>query len=235
MNIFQSNLIVSALINALPFIIISFPFISACYILIHVIDRRHPKFVDSVFIIGVMFSIVFVLSITVLTDSNIEEFRLSNLFDEYQLNIIPLNTIKEYYFMAMGGNINAIINLFGNIAIFIPIGFFISGKIRNKANIKTVAICFFISFFIEISQALFSRYGDIDDIIINTVGGYLGCLLFNYLNVIFSISDKLYKIKHKRKQLLLIIIVLIVVWLIFIILDFCIYSNIRSSLISLYS
>lgn len=231
MNLFQSDLIVSTFINALPFIIISFPFILVCYILVHAIDIRRPKFLDSVFIIGIMTSIVFVLAITILTDLNIDEFRISNLYDKNQLNIIPFKTIKEYYIMVMGGNINAIVNLIGNIVVFIPIGFFISGKIRNKARTKTVIICFLISFFIEILQALFSRYGDIDDIIINTVGGYLGCLLFNYLNVIFSISDKLYKTKHKRSQLLLIVIFLNVFWIVFVIIVFCTYSSIRNLLI----
>lgn len=235
MNIIQSDLIYSTLINAIPFMLLSLPFLCICYFSIHTIEKRFPEFFDSVFIVGIMLSVIFVLSITIFPDLNISEFSLSNLFDKYQRNIIPLNTLKEYYFLAMGGNTNAMVNIIGNAAIFIPIGFFVSGKIRNKVGIKTITICFIISLAIEILQTLFSRYGDVDDIIINTVGGYLGYLLFNYLNVIFDISGKLYKIQHNRKQLLFLYFIPIIIWSIFIILIFCKYSNIKNLLTSFYS
>ena len=74
-----------------------------------------------------------------------------------------------------------IINIIGNIAMFIPVGIVWPICFRKLDNIKKTVfagICF--SIFIELSQLLSpERHTDIDDIILNTSGVMIGaCVIF---------------------------------------------------------
>ena len=62
--------------------------------------------------------------------------------------------------------------------MFIPIGFLIK-HLWNFSNKKTLILGFSISLFIEIVQLFLNRTSDIDDLILNTLGTYLGILLLN--------------------------------------------------------
>ena len=106
----NSEIILTTIINASPFMILSIPFTIISYILIHIVYKCKPKVVDSIFVLCIYFSIIFILSITILPDMNLEIFDINNIFDEYHFNLTPLNTIKPYYLMAMGGDLSAIIN-----------------------------------------------------------------------------------------------------------------------------
>lgn len=69
-------------------------------------------------------------------------------------------------------------NFIGNILLFIPFGFLIRYK---SARIKTPAIvvlAFLLSCSIETIQYLFlCGVTDIDDVLLNTLGAYIGCLI----------------------------------------------------------
>lgn len=74
-----------------------------------------------------------------------------------------------------------LINIIGNIAMFIPVGIVWPICFRKLDNIKKTVfagICFII--FIELSQLLCpARHTDIDDIILNTSGVMIGaCVIF---------------------------------------------------------
>ena len=65
-----------------------------------------------------------------------------------------------------------------NVALFIPLGFLLPvlwKKFRNPCN--TLLFCFSASLFIEISQIFTYRLSDINDLITNTLGGFLGYFL----------------------------------------------------------
>ena len=70
------------------------------------------------------------------------------------------------------------INFPGNIIMFLPVGFFaalFSDKPRWwKSTLLTAAL----SLFIEVFQLFVSRGTDVDDLILNTMGGLLGYLTF---------------------------------------------------------
>ena len=75
-----------------------------------------------------------------------------------------------------------IINLFG----FIPFGFLIILITKNRLSIlKAMAICGLLSLSIEIGQLFIAeRVTELDDLILNTLGGALGALLgILYLNI----------------------------------------------------
>ena len=74
-------------------------------------------------------------------------------------------------------------NLFGNILIFVPYGFFISVASRMRGFLMTLFYSFGLSLGVEVFQLL-TRVGsfDVDDLLLNTIGGILGYVLFLICN-----------------------------------------------------
>ena len=72
-------------------------------------------------------------------------------------------------------------NFFGNVLLFIPLGFFEvllhPAETRKKQLLMTVAVSAGISLFIEFAQCFTYRVPDVDEIILNTLGGVLGVLM----------------------------------------------------------
>jgi glycopeptide antibiotics resistance protein len=81
------------------------------------------------------------------------------------------------------------LEVWGNLAIFIPLGCFFS--INNKKggwwHIVDILVIMSFSVFIELSQAIFAiGMGDIRDMILNTSGGPIGIYLYKLLKVMFK-------------------------------------------------
>ncbi len=79
----------------------------------------------------------------------------------------------------------ALDNIIGNIILFIPLGIFLPFLSTKFRSIKIVAVfCFLSSMSIEATQLLMRHFNtyrmvDIDDIILNTLGGIMGWLIFS--------------------------------------------------------
>lgn len=119
--------------------------------------------------------------------------RTASVVREY--NLIPFKTIKNYIkYRAHVNTKTLIINIIGNVVAFMPMGFFIPILFRNKRNL--VEVLFFsslISLVVEFIQYRFVVGSfDVDDIILNTLGGVIGYILF-------LIIYRIYK-KWKRKK-----------------------------------
>ena len=76
------------------------------------------------------------------------------------------------------------LNLFGNVGLFIPFGFFLAGFLCQSSSRSPYVIAILsgcmLSFFIEFLQLFMpTRATDIDDIMLNTVGTCLGVMLFH--------------------------------------------------------
>lgn len=118
------------------------------------------------------------------------------LFDQSRpvirgVNLIPFHEIGQY----LSGSANVsrtvvISNIIGNIVIFTPLGLYLPLLInKNNSFLKNVFAVALISLSIEIIQFVFAiGISDIDDIILNTVGGALGIAIFNLLS--FWIKDR---------------------------------------------
>ena len=98
------------------------------------------------------------------------------------INLRPFATIGRYVRALMNGRYiqTSVINLFGNIILFVPLGCFLPAVFRRVRNFGL--FLFFqteIIVFIEIVQ-LFTLLGvcDIDDLILNTLGGVIGYAIF---------------------------------------------------------
>ena len=97
------------------------------------------------------------------------------------VNLIPLSTIAEYLQeITRGHRMAGIVNLFGNLAIFLPLGYMVASlipKMRRLGRILVLALC--LSMAIEASQyALAHGTADIDDVLLNVIGAALGYGLF---------------------------------------------------------
>lgn len=101
--------------------------------------------------------------------------------DTYHYNLKPFTEIKRYInYSREIGSFNVILNLIGNIVCFMPFGFVMPILSNKQRSIfKMTFLSFLCSVIIELIQ-LVSKLGscDIDDVILNTLGGVLGYIMF---------------------------------------------------------
>lgn len=100
---------------------------------------------------------------------------------EYRYNLVLFQEIKRALYCLENGNRSYFfLNVVMNIAAFAPFGFFlpiISGK--NKKFLNVFLLSLELTLTIEMLQLLF-RVGifDVDDIVMNTLGGILGYVIY---------------------------------------------------------
>ena len=99
--------------------------------------------------------------------------------ENYRYNLVPFKEIERFWTYRRELGIHSFYNLAGNILGFVPAGFFIPILMKNKRGfLFTSCVTFQMSFLVEVLQLIF-RVGsfDVDDMILNTLGGMLGYLL----------------------------------------------------------
>lgn len=109
-----------------------------------------------------------------------ESFRESTP-DYYRYNLIPFQEIMRYlrYYHSIGIG-RVCLNLLGNIIGFAPFGFFLPCISTRKLSFGAVTLFSMeFSIAVEVIQ-LITRVGccDVDDVILNTLGGMLGYLCY---------------------------------------------------------
>ena len=97
-------------------------------------------------------------------------------------------------------------NIIGNILLYMPFGFFITAYINERKIFPTVLLTFISSLSIELVQLLIGRVFDIDDIMLNLLGGILGACIYVWLD---RLRDKLPKALNKEWFMNLIMILLL--------------------------
>jgi len=118
-----------------------------------------------------------------------EKYGRTHISSEYRYNLTPFKEIKRFlnYREALG--LEAfVINLFGNIFVFSPFGFFLPVASRKcRKMLKMTGLTFLLSLFIETIQ-LVCRVGsfDVDDLILNTFGGLLGYIVFRIFDIVYG-------------------------------------------------
>ena len=95
-------------------------------------------------------------------------------------NFIPF---KEMFRYSFGSNL-FIKNVLGNIIMFVPYGFFVSYYLDLKKTLSAFLLVLLVSTSIETTQLLIGRVFDIDDIILNIVGGMIGFAIYKLLDLI---------------------------------------------------
>ncbi len=124
------------------------------------------------------------------------------------VNLTPFKEMFRYTF----GSDNFVKNIVGNILLFIPFGFFASYYLNTKKAWTPVIITLIVSLCAEGMQYYLGRIFDVDDIILNVLGGFLGYLIFVALSAVRSRLPKFMKSDNFLNVLVIVIIVLIVLF-----------------------
>ncbi len=104
-------------------------------------------------------------------------------------NFIPFREILRYN---MGSRL-FFKNVLGNTIMFLPYGFFISYYLKNEKPYLTIFLTIIASVSIEVVQMVIGRVFDVDDIILNVLGGSLGYGIYYLLNRIGNRLPSVFK------------------------------------------
>ena len=105
------------------------------------------------------------------------------------VNLVPFKEMFRYSF----GSPKFVKNVVGNILMFLPFGFFVSYYLKaNKVGYPLV-LTLIVSLTIELVQLKIGRVFDIDDVILNVIGGFCGFLIYVALSAIESRLPKFMK------------------------------------------
>lgn len=122
------------------------------------------------------------------------------------LNLVPFKEIFRYTF----GSEKFWKNIVGNILLFVPMGYFSSYFLNNKKVSTNFIGCLIICLCVEGMQYYIGRSFDIDDIILNVIGGFLGFLLYIALTAIKERLPKFMRSDGFLNFLLILIIILVI-------------------------
>ena len=117
-------------------------------------ERIYRIFGKILFLLYIVFLIYFLFLA--------EWYGRTEVTEEYRYNLELFKEIRRFLtYREQLGMFTVLANLLGNIMIFVPYGFFISMAGKSMGFFKIL----FLSF-------------DVDDILLNTIGGVLGYILF---------------------------------------------------------
>ena len=162
-------------------------------------NKKKFIFYKEVLYLGFLIYIICLFRVVSFQDVNFSDF-----------NIIPLKEISRYQF----GSRLFIKNVIGNMIMFIPYGFFISYILEEKKPFVPFFLTILVSVTIEITQYRIGRVFDIDDIILNIIGGVIGYIV--YLMTI-KIKNKLPSSLQKEYIYNIITLIIILVILLYLI------------------
>ncbi len=126
----------------------------------------------------------------------------TGVMKEYHYNLVLFREIRRFWqYREQLGMFAMFTNLFGNVIIFIPFGFFMPMASSRRSLFATVFYSFGLSLCVETFQ-LITRVGsfDVDDLLLNTVGGLTGYLIFVICAAIRRRHDSKKKNKNRRRQ-----------------------------------
>lgn len=103
-----------------------------------------------------------------------EILTMTELNSSGGMNLTPFSEILRYDFGTDMFNRN----VFGNILIFLPFGYLFGTYVNPKKIWPVLITTFLTSFSIEFVQLQVGRTFDVDDILLNVVGGIIGYLLY---------------------------------------------------------
>lgn len=217
------------LLQVIPFIFISIPFVLMHRIL-EIKKRQYGGIKTTKYrevgTIVLMYSLIFIGIITI--GVSIWFINLQFLSEHIQESIKSINIIPFIGILGIlsEGAVRGLVNILGNVFMFMPLGFCVALlSPKEKMTKYTVLTGAGVSLTVEIIQVFAIRSMDINDIILNTLGAFLGLKLLNLLEKhfynFFSRFDmtkigKVLTLKEKRK-IYIINVLQVVIWVIMIV------------------
>lgn len=115
------------------------------------------------------------------------ELVTSTDFESYSNNFVPLKEIMRYNYTSK----LFYKNVLGNMLLFVPFGYFVNYILKNRKFIIGTFLTLITSLSIELIQMNIGRSFDIDDIILNIIGGIVGYIIYV---ILYNIKEKLPKL-----------------------------------------
>ncbi|MCM3626781.1 VanZ family protein [Paenibacillus glycanilyticus] len=150
--------------------------------------------IKTIFLYGIfIFYLFFIIKIFLLSRISITEIFNSQRVINRSINLIPFYSIKDYLFSDSATLKRfSFSNVAGNIIILIPLGTYLSLFRKNKRVITNLLFIFLASLSVEIIQGLLGiGTSDIDDIILNVLGGWIGIFVYKLLALIWREEKKI--------------------------------------------
>lgn len=142
-------------------------------------DKKRIRFIGKIlFVLYIAFIIYFLIFS--------DWYGRSEMTSEYRYNLVLFREIKRFWeYREQLGMFAMFTNLFGNVLIFMPFGFFMPVAFRNKRFFSALCYSFGLSLCVETFQ-LVAKVGsfDVDDLLLNTAGGAAGYILYVVCNAI---------------------------------------------------
>lgn len=115
--------------------------------------------------------------------ANVFEAAAARIKSGIGINFVPLKTIRGYF--AVSGD-QFYVNVGGNIILFVPLGFGLPLLWRRMHNfILLNLVMLAVPALVEFIQLFIGRSVDVDDVILNFVGGAIGALAYTAVKLIF--------------------------------------------------
>lgn len=111
-----------------------------------------------------------------------------NLSNNIGYNLKPFNEIKRYMSnKSQIGDFISNLNIYGNVLLFIPYGIILPFIKRKRKVLGVIFSTMMFSITIELLQYIF-KVGvfDIDDIILNTLGGFVGYIVYKIFRLCYN-------------------------------------------------
>ena len=137
--------------------------------------------------------ILFILYFLIFSDW----YGRNQVLENYHYNLIPFQEIRRFWEYRARLGVWSVVNLLGNVLVFVPFGFFEPMASKHRSFLGTVADGIFLSMVVEVFQ-LVTKVGrfDVDDLMLNTLGAVIGYLVFLICNAI----RRMYGAKRKKTR-----------------------------------
>jgi len=123
-------------------------------------------------------------------------------------NLIPFTEILRYKVGTQGFRMNVI----GNILIFVPFGYFVSGYVKATKISHILVVSAITSTTVEFVQRFIGRSFDVDDILLNVVGAIIGFLVYIGFTAIKKHLPKFFRSDTFYNILCIVLAVLVILY-----------------------
>lgn len=152
-----------------------FTMLVGVFILFKLLSKNEVKYKKSNYLLWITIFVIYIIGVINVTG-------LSTLAQAHGYNFkIFRNTINLDLFTTDNYNFRM---YYLNILMFIPLGVLLPIVYKSKVFIKTMMMAMLFTSFIEFSQLFNSRSTDIDDIILNIIGCFIGYIIYSVLSLI---------------------------------------------------
>jgi glycopeptide antibiotics resistance protein len=125
-----------------------------------------------------------------------------------RVQLIPFYFVKDFMTVQQMGNwflLNALKLSFYNVLLLMPLGFYLGFLFEVKRKASAILLVFLTSLLIETVQwilsaagVIWSRTFNVDDLLLNTIGGLIGYVVFKIVQKVSS-RKKVRKISNNER------------------------------------